>query len=405
MKKIINYLKSMKFGLMLLFYLVILSFIGSMVPQGRDEIFYSRLYSERVVNMIMLSKADDIYHSFYFLIGAVALSVNLFLCSIFRINSIVKTIYSIPDYKVLTKYKSKEFTALKDDKKIKDFMTEIGFKNYNIHEAKGEKLYYGRRNRIGYLGSWVIHLGVFLVIAFYTYGQYTYFSTAVYGVPASSQVLEGTDIDVKIHDFKIEYRDDGSISQYISNIELVKDEETVLWKDVFVNNPLRYNGYAFYQTSTGWATDFEIHKGDELLKKDIFYEGTAIIEEKEGIVIQFAKFYPDFDMRGRFVSLSNDLNNPFILYTVFYNGHRVAMNVAEAGESIEWHQYTFKFSNPQRYTYLQVNKMKGKVGAMFGSALILIGLIICFYFKPKELVIRREQNKLQVYGKNMIVDI
>ena len=405
MKKLVNYIKSMKFGLMLLFYLIALSLIGSIVPQGRDEIFYSRLYSERIVNLIMLTKAYDIYHSIYFLIGAIALSVNLFLCSIFRLNSIIKVIYSTPNYKVLTKFKSKEFTILKDDKKIKDFMEQIGFKSFKIQETKDEKLYYGRKNRIGYLGSWIIHLGVFLVIAFYTYGQYTYFSTAVYGVPASSQILEGTDIDVKIHDFKIEYRDDGSISQYISNIELVKDEESILLRDVFVNNPLRYNGYAFYQTSTGWATDFEIYKDGELLKKDIFYEGTAIIEEREGIVIQFTKFYPDFDMRGRFVSLSNELNNPYILYTIFYNGHRVAMNVVESGELIEWQQFTFKFSNPQRYTYLQVNKMKGKLGAMFGSMMIFIGLIICFYFKPKEFVIRMEQNKLQVYGKNMTVDI
>jgi len=74
------------------------------------------------------------------------------------------------------------------------------------------------------------------------------------------------------------------------------------------------------------------------------------------------------------------------------------MNVASPGEDISWQDFRFNFTNPQRYTYLSANKMNGKIGAMIGSIVMMIGLFLAFYMKPKQLIVERKKDRIFIYG-------
>jgi len=80
------------------------------------------------------------------------------------------------------------------------------------------------------------------------------------------------------------------------------------------------------------------------------------------------------------------------------------MNVASPDESVEWQDFSFNFTNPQRYTYLSVNKMNGKIGAMVGSIGIMLGLFLAFYVKPKKLIVERKKDDLYIYGDYSLND-
>jgi len=406
-KKTFAFLKSMKFGLILLGLLCLLSIVGSVVPQNRGEAFYLNTYSPLWAQLIISFKAYDVYHSMEFIVLFSALAINLFLCSTVRLNHVINKMKKLSLSPTKEKLKNPITTEKHSNTDtITDIFTNQGFKNINHKKDDSIEIYYSTKNKIGYLGSWLIHVGILSVIVFYGYGQYTFIDTAVYGVPGSIQEVEGTDYMMNINDFDIVYRDDGSVQQYITEGTLTdKDGTTLISGEIYVNNPMRYNGYTFYQHSTGWASEVNVFKDDEIIGNQVVYDGTAYVNNDEYIAIVMHHFYPDFvATETGFASKSNEINNPKLLYSLFYGGQRVVMNVASPGEEVSWQDFSFNFTNPQRYTYLSVNKMNGKVGAMIGSLVMMLGLFLAFYMKPKQLIVELKKENLYVYGDYLSFD-
>ncbi len=400
-KKIFKFLKSMKFGLILLGILCLVAIIGSVVPQGRQEAFYLNTYSPLLAQLIISFKFNDIYHSSGFILLFIALSFNLILCSTVKLKNIIQKIKKFqlpPNQQQLknpiytTKYSS--------DAKIQHIFTNKGFNNINRISNSSEEIYFSNKNRIGYLGSWLIHIGILAIIICYSYGQYTFWSGSVYGVSGSSQKIEGTNYIMNINDFNIIYRDDGSVQQYITKATLKdKNGNELLSDEIYVNKPMRYEGYTLYQHSTGWAAKINIFKDDKSIGNEFIYDGTAYTNNEEFIIMQINHIYPDFvATKSGFGSKSNELNNPKILYSIFYGGQVVDMNIVSPNEDIHWQNFRFKFNTPEQYTYLSINKMNGKIGAIISSVILMTGLFLTFYLKPKQLIVKRKNDNIYVYG-------
>lgn len=337
----LKFLKSMSFGILLLVLILILSAIGTVLPQGESPQFYTEHYSEYISELILIFDLHRIYTSLLFAGLFTALAVNLLLCSTIRLGKIIS-----------------------------------GRKRHVIG------------SELAQIGSWFLHLGIMLVILFYIYGQATFFSGEVYGVPGESMSLADTGYRAVIEGFDVSYREDGTVSQYTTDIKLLDSNGGLLLQDTLnVNNPLRYDGYSFYQTSMGWAVDCNILKDGKALKSEILYEKSASIVPNEKIAIAFTKFYPDFAANERgFLTLSDQPNNPALLYAVYYRDELVKMDIAKPGEAIKWNEFGFELDHVRRYTYLKVNKMRGQMGAAVGGMLLLIGLALNFYFKPKQAI-------------------
>lgn len=404
-KNTFNFLKSMKFGLILLAHLCILAIIGSIIPQGREEAFYLSNYSPLWAQVIISFELFDIYHSGVFVLLFISLSINLFLCSTIRLK---KTIHKIKNFDLMPdKQKLKNPVSTEkysSNVEIRDIFLSHGFKNIRCKSDDSEEIYYSSKNKIGYLGSWLIHIGILAIIVCYGYGQYTFWSGAIYGVSGSIQELEGTDYIMNIEDFNIVYREDASIEQYITQGTLTDQDGSYLISDeIYVNNPMRYKGYTFYQHSTGWASEINISKNDEVIDSEVLYDGTAYVNDKEFIIIQMNHVYPDFiRTESGFASKSNQLNNPKVLYSILYGGQRVDMNIVSPGEDIHWQNFTFSFDTPKPYTYLSVNKMNGKIGAIISSIILMVGLVLAFYIKPKQLIVKRKNDNIYIYGDSSV---
>jgi cytochrome c biogenesis protein len=344
LRKTLVFLRSMKFGIFLLILIMLLSMVGTFIPQGLDEHSYSHEYSEMVTKIIIGLGLDDVYNSKIFGVLFVAFTLNLFLCSTSRF------------FKIIKKFKGTSSIE-------------------NIELDSTDKI----ENKIGYLGSWLLHFGILLVIIFYSYGHITYFTESVYGVPGMIRSINGTEYQVKINDFTIEYDEEGVIKQYISQIDLLDKSQNILKSSyAAVNSPMRYEGYTFYQTAYGWAAECQVLKSGENLVKDIIYEQTSLNVPSENIGIFFNKYYPDDD--------------PMLLYAIHYRGQIVKMNFAPIGETIKWNQYEFKIDNPQMYTYIEVNKMKGQLGAAIGAFIMILGLFIVFKYPINKTINSKEKD-------------
>lgn len=404
--RILRLLRSMKFGIFLLFLILLLSILGTVLPQGYEKSYYFTKYPPFIAKIIQAWKLNDLYSSGIFIVSFGILAINLILCSIFRFGRIINKLKKVPQISSMNLLETQEFEDqnLDEEEILKQTFQTYGMKGtyqYNTEET----IYYATKNKIGYFGSWILHLGVLVVILFYALGHSTYFSESIYGVTETIQAINGTSYQAKLKDFKIDYREDGSIKQYTSFVELLdRDGKILKASKVSVNHPMRYKGYTFYQTSYGWAANCKIVKeGEELLNHTI-YERTSVKLPDKDMAVYFNRFYPDFKAVNRnFVSLSDQPNNPAILYMLFYRGEVVQMNITKPGEIIQWNDYEITIDSPQRYSYLDVNKMRGQAGALFGTLLIMVGIILVFYFKPVRIGILLGKGKFHIYSDQIVL--
>lgn len=89
MKKVWNFLRSMRFGIILLALIAVCSVIGSVVPQDREIAWYAQAY-RGAHGTILLLGLHRIFEIWYFVALLALLCLNLTLCSIVRIRAVVK---------------------------------------------------------------------------------------------------------------------------------------------------------------------------------------------------------------------------------------------------------------------------------------------------------------------------
>lgn len=373
LRKIFTYFKSMKFGILLLILIIILSLIGTF--------------------------RADIYNSILFGALFIMLTLNLIMCSIVRFKNIIIKFRANPridtmEFVAVENIDSSDSVSITVDKIFRKY----GFYGY-IQDKTSNDIYYSVKNKAGYFGSWLLHLGILLIIIYYAYGHITYYSESIYGIPGTIQQLRGTEYKVKINDFKIDYDDNGVIQQYTSNIEFLDDTgESLKSAYTALNKPMRFEGYAVYQTAYGWASRCNVTIAGKNILEDVIYEKTSLNLPHDNITIYFNAFYPDFVASSQgFTTVSDQLNNPVVLYSLFYRGEIVKMDIVPMGEVVKWNQYEFVLHSPERYTYLDINRMKGQIGAAIGALSLTIGIILVFYLKPNKMIIQLEDGKLHVY--------
>ena len=384
-KKFWRALYSMQFAIVLLIVISILSIIGTVIPQGNSIGFYSENYGPLAFKLIDIFQLDTVYESWWFIIISIILSLSLILCSINRLPIMVKKIKQKPE---LDHNKTLHLIGeFQGETNIEILFKKLGFKNLGVlDEAEGE-FYYSKKNSIGHLGSWFIHLGIFIIIVFYILGKHKGFETFIYGVPGTLQPIGDTPYWIDIVDFDIEFREDYTVDQYVSKIKITdNDGKFIKEGETKVNQPFRTKEMNVYQNGTGWALDVSLEKNGSPLSSKTLYQSEVYVDDNKNIGLQFVNFYPDyFNDNGRPMTLSPDLNNPQLLYALFYEGYRVDMGVVGIGEKINWEEYTFTIDNPQMFTLLQISNDPGTFGVALGGILLMIGVVLAFYLYPREL--------------------
>lgn len=401
-KKTWKMLHSMKFGIILLTVIGVLSIAGTLIPQDNIIGYYESTYSPLFFNIIKTFSLHKLFSSWWFMLLIGILSINLILCSVKRLPGIIKTIKKEAN---IEKELSRENYLFK--KETQKDMNIIKFFNRNrfkkIKEIKNEEgiFYYSKKNNLGYLGSWITHVGLLIIILAYVGGKIFGFDIFVHGVPGSIQPIEETGYWIEIEDFNIEFREDHTVQQYISKVKLSDMESEYSERgQVMVNHPFRAKEVNVYQNGTGWAIDVEAKKNKETMSAKTLYQSEVYVEDGKNIALHFVAFYPDYiNSSGQPQTLSPYLNNPKLLYSLFYEGNRVDMNVADIGDEIVWEEYSFTIDNPQMFTLLQVGRDPGIKAAAFGGIMLIVGVFLAFYINPKELMAFKYNNgQIQIWG-------
>ena len=341
LRRLFRFISSMKFAIILLVILVLVCFAGSFVTQNQSSAWYAAQYGERTGGLIMALRLDDVFHSWYFILISGFLCLNLLLCNVVRLPRLIGRT-------------RKESTA---------------------------------RAKLGCWGAWITHVGVLLLILGYSLGQMTYKEYTVYGVPGQTMAIGDTGLVLTINDFSIGLRDDDTVEQYTSDITVydIGRSSEGSSAQVSVNNPADLFGLRFYQNSTGWAAGIDIRRGGEQLQHDVVCAGDYIsVADNPDLVVMLNAFYPDYQLVQGYgpTTLSSAINNPGYLYSVYYQGRMIGMNVLMQDEVLKIDDYEVTFSDPQNYTLIQIKRDSFTPLAFAGGLVVMVGLIISFYVRP-----------------------
>ena len=378
MKKVFRYMRSMRFGILLLCLIAACSVAGTVIPQGREIAWYAQNYPS-AHPVILTFRLNRVFESWYFITLLVLLCLNLSLCSLLRIRTVVHASHveteraaALPDTVLLRPEGVEKLRAWLEDRHCRSV------------ELDGAVVYH--KNGIGRYGTFLLHLSILLTLVFGALALYTPTVTDQSCMPGESILLEdGTEIHVL--DFHI--TDETGRLDYRSHVQVtLPDGRRSEEAELSVNHPFSFGAYKLFQQSFGTAgsvtvTNLETGGTDDFLLTEQAYLSA------DGITgIYYETLYPDFirDPSGNvtFITITEgSYPNPIYQFEVISDGE-FTPTLAVPGDELELTGLRFTFNSPVEYPGIRIKHVSRLFNALLIASFMLMiaGLTLAFFFDP-----------------------
>jgi len=407
-------LSSIKLAIILFLIIAGISMLGTFLVQNRPPQEYIRLFGVVGYQIMDFLGFFDLYHSFWFRLVLLLFAINLILCSIERLPSLINFLRSRPfiknpsgfkNFSVHFEYKTDEpLDSVK--KRVEEVLKRNGFKISN-----SENFFYGRKGMLARCGPYITHLGIIVILA----GAYI---GSVFGFRANVTLLEGESTNmvyeakkftpiplgfvIKCSKFTLEkYPNSDVPKEYISEIEVYEDGKLVLRKNIEVNHPLTYRGLKFYQAAYGTVGVKEITLS--VKKEDKTFEISFMGnegKEVDGIELKIERFIENYMGMGSAVILSISEGKKRKTIPVFQD-----KRMGEIHKGISELEIEIKHLLPLYYTGLEVTKDPGVNIVWAGCVLGILGMLLSFYIPVKRIfvsVFEEDEKRMVMIGGSVL---
>lgn len=363
--RVIAFLSSVKFGVVLLVIMVILSILGMVIIQQNVQGFATYYATRTPAEKLVFTALGffDIYHSWYYNLFLLVLSLNIVLASIDRFPgawsyiSRPKTDGTKP-WLLARPHSSQLVEVVHDGQETQERVAEA-FRSFGLKpklvEKNGVRYVFGESGRWNRMGAYIVH--VFLLILFL--GHFVALQT---GFDADVNVMPGQQSDqIELIDINLDKTEryavqlpftitctdvqqklinpNGQIDvsntlDWRTQIRIDDPEYGVTVADVSLNNPFHYRGYRFFQAQTvpvGSAREMELRlrpaDGGEPVTINLARYGTmrgkdgkeisSSVTLDDGTVVEYDSFQPDFVLTGGQPDTKTQFfNNPAVILNV-----------------------------------------------------------------------------------------
>ncbi len=417
-------LSSVKLTIALLIILALASLLGTFIPQGHDAMDFARRLSPTTLKLLTALDLFDIYHSVWFKVLIILLSLNLVVCSIDRFPGAWKRFSAKP-----RPDRSKPFeTALPQHSfrvqaplaSVAETARQALVKRYkNVSEKTGQDAayFYCQRGRYSHFGVYLVHLSVLIILAGALIGSFLGFEGFV-------NILEGEEVSsiherrtgrhiplgftVKCKDFDVEFYDDGTPKEYRSDLVFLEKGKVVFEKSVLVNHPVKFKGIMFYQSSYGQVMGDKVRlrvvrKASQPVATSIeVSRGQKVRVPDADAYFQVLDIREDFMRMGPAVLISvENKGKEEKRFWVFWHSEAIKRRFPGIMEQFQklnpssFKPYTFLLERMERiyYTGLQVNRDPGVPFVWSGFFMMVIGLFVAFFTSHKRIWIKVSQDK------------
>lgn len=392
-----DFLASIKFAIILLACIALGSILGTIIKQGAGPDEYLSLYSENTYRVITLLGLKDVYHSPWFLALLFLFAVNLTLCSLKRFMPILKgdKKFSIPDDEAMVRMPMNfRINGKWDESTLSTIL-----KGYRCAYSgdEGKVFQKGRLSRYGVL---LVHTSIMLILIGGFVGLLAGFKgfmvlqkgetkdTITVGGERPHEKSLG--FSLKCMDFQVSFYSNGAPKDYVSTVEVIEGGQTILEKQIRVNDPLSYKGIQVYQASYGKTPSFHFKVGSEhvTLKERETYR-------KDNFVMMPIRFEQNVHNFGPGVMVAYlDQGEPRTAWFL--------KNIERFNEKdIQGVLVRLEDFKEDLYTGLSVSRDPGIWIVWTGFAFILFGLYINFFMYYRRIYIRNVAGGYLIAGVAM----
>ncbi len=403
---------SMRLALALMLGLALLALVGSLIIQAPAGIATDQdTYNAWLVGLkpryggftTVFDKLGlfSVFTSVWFRGLAVALTTSILACSIKRAPTLWKasvhprtrmtdSFYESAPYSHSVATETTAQDALATAQRV--FRANRYRTVVDVDEKAHTTHLYVDQNRWAPFGTVIAHLAVVVILAGAMVGSTLGYRDEGFAVPVGSTVPVGggTGLSVLASSFSDSYYDNGAPSDYSSSLVLYRDGVQVAAKTIRVNDPLEYEGTAFYQSFFGPAAVMAV---SDASGASLYQGGVPLL-------------WPSDDDSRRIGQLTLSAQN-IMIYVVGAASGRVdpniragqmqleiyragedqpfAIEVLSQGQPLAIEGLTYTFEREQQFTGLIVARDPGQPLVWLGALALVLGCFLVLLFPNRRL--------------------
>ena len=447
--KIWNFFSSVKVGVWIIIILVVASAIGTLFPQEMyippgetASSYYAEQYGV-IGDLYYKLGFHNLYSSWWYIILLAALATSIIIASLDRFIPLYR---SLKNQRVtrhdsfLKRQRIFGVTKTTDaDNILPNLKEELENKRYKVKEENGNL--FAENNRFSRWGAYVNHTGliIFLIGAMLRYFPGMYVDEFVQLRDGETKAVPGTDGEYYItnNEFIVEFYDGEEDERFQGAIErtdsglVVKNYQTnaTLYKRVGdvvpgkepelskvqeypirVNDPLKFDGFALYQTS--YKLNEFVSMSFELERKsdgETFGDFTIDLlnpqdryDLGDGYAVEIMDYFPDFMFNddGEPTTQSKAPNNPAFIFKMITpetpDGEVSFVAIRQTLEPLgeTEHKLSFKGIETANSTVLTVRKDYTLWILIVGGAIFMIGVAQGMYWHHRRIWISHKDNEI-----------
>lgn len=382
MDKVWNIFSSMKTGLVLLGVIAVVSGLGTLIPQETMD----PTAAEQASSFWKMLGFTHLYSSTWFRLILGLLCINLVVCSVQRFGGIYhKTFKPKPPQESKAIPQQIQAKISGPEKELRESVSSVlNHKGYRLttNEQEGQWSFIAQKHKWGNWGSLLTHVAFIVLIAGALVGSmagFKGFFMAGEGETVSIrqiQVSKGNvteNFNVRINSAEDRILDNGERDNWYTDLSIIESGKEVARQTISVNHPLSYQGVTFYQSSFAQGGKFTV---------DVNGQKIPFVLQNQG-----GNYFnaPGTDLYFILAAMKADPKAPVVLYQVYQgnSSQPLAMGQINLGQSDKISDsVSITFNGLASYTGLQVKKDPGVNLVWLGSALLMLGLVLSFYWRP-----------------------
>ncbi len=416
MQAVYDFFKSIRLTIFLLLTLALVSIIGTLIQQNQSPAVYLERYGETLYRLFVVLDFFDMYRSWWFQLLLILLTINIVVCSVDRLKKTWKIIF--PQQ---VKIRPERFQQLADKvifdvhaplEEVRDQAVTALRRHYRTtHQTTTPEggWVYAEKQRYSRLGVYVVHVSIIFMLIGAIIGSWFGFDGFV-NIPEGETIQHARlfhstetvplDFAVRCDRFSVTFYDTGAPREYRSTLTIIENGQPVLTRDIIVNDPLRYRGINFYQSSYGPLPPSDIVLSATSRASGMVYHFEAIpgrpVDLAEGLgTFELLDYRRDFGFRGRNIGEAligvvrpvQGSPREVVLPLRFPDFDR--MGPGDVQFAVMDYQQRF-------FTGLQVTRDPGVWIVYTGFILILVGCYMAFCMAHQQVLIFFESNAATV---------
>lgn len=420
-----DFFASLKVGIGIIVLLALGSIIGTIYPQTNaipspnPDAYYLEKYG-KFADLYHRLGFTDTFNSWWYLTLAMALAVSLVIVSIDRGVPLYKSLKNQPVARKVLSIRTDRLYAKHEQAKEADLDTlaaALKKSRYKVRREQGALL--AEKGRLPRFGAYIIHLGLIIIIA----GVLTrlipgwYHTEMVWLKQGERKEVAEVGFALQNQGFSLEFYDKEMTrpKKYETDIAVFEGEELKASKHLLVNDYLLYNNTYIFQNSYDPNAMFKSIDVDLVDRKTEQTLGHFKIdfmniqkEYKAGeYTLKMVNYYPDLrvDEANGAYTVSTDPYSPGMRFDITGPGLEKPSNqwflpMAPFMADVLNKDYPFLLKSTAGETYnmtgILLQKDLGVPIVYTGCAIVMWGLVLCFYFQHRRIWARLEDDVLHI---------